>query len=193
MKLRLNLATSPEPNNRPFLALAAATGTVGFLALIVLSIFAHAAWQSNRDMRADISQLTSEIQADRQKQQELATYFAGPATKRVMDRAAFLNSLIDERSFPWTKIFMDLEQTLPPGVRIVSIAPKLSEGRAQLQLEVGASSDAAKIQFLEAIEKSKIFSGMEVRQERRIDITPSAAADSPDKVVLELSVWYSTI
>ena len=64
-----------------------------------------------------------------------------PAAKQVIDRSAFLNSLIDERSFPWTKIFMDLEKTLPPGVRVVSISPRLVNGRAEVALEVGVASD----------------------------------------------------
>ena len=82
---------------------------------------------------------------------------------------------------------MDLEKTLPAGVRVVSISPKLVNGRAQVQLEVGAANDDGKIQFLEAIEKSKVFSGMEVTQERRSD-----QVGSTDKIMLDLSVWYST-
>jgi hypothetical protein len=104
----------------------------------------------------------------------------------VLDRAAFLNSLIGERSFPWTKIFMDLEQTLPAGVRIVKISPRLVSGRAEVELEVGAASDEGKIQFLEAIEKSKVFSGLQVKQERHID-----QSGSSDRVMFTLSVWYT--
>ena len=85
-------------------------------------------------------------------------YFQTPAARQVMDRSAFLNSLIDERSFPWTKIFMDLEKTLPPGVRVVSISPHLVNGRAEVALQVGVASDESEIQFLQAIEKSPVFS-----------------------------------
>jgi Tfp pilus assembly protein PilN len=187
MKFRLNLSTTPQRNNRPFLAGAALLGTLGLIALAVLSLSAYKSWQANRAMRADIAHWQQEILADRQRQQNLEMYFQSPTAQRILDRAGFLNSLIDERSFPWTKIFMDLERTLPPGVRVVSISPKLVNGRAQVQLEVGAASDDGKIQFLEAIEKSKVFSGMQVTQERRTD-----TAGSTDKVMLDLSVWYST-
>jgi hypothetical protein len=60
-------------------------------------------------------------------------------------------------------------------------------GRAEVTLEVGATDDEGKIQFLQAIEKSKMFSGMVVTSERRSD-QPAA----PDKIVLNLTVWYST-
>lgn len=190
MKLRLNLSSSPQENNRPFLAGAALIGTLGLLALLVLAAAAYHSWQSNRALRADTARWQQQVQDYRQKQAQLDSYFRSQGAQRVLDRSAFLNSLIDARSFPWTKIFMDLEQTLPPGVRVVSISPKLMNGRAQLQLEVGASSDDSKIQFLQAIEKSKVFSGMQVQEERHADEQPGAAAS--DRVILNLSVWYST-
>ena len=130
MKLRLNLSTTPQENNRPFLAGAILLGTVGLLALLILSRAAYSSWQSNRQLRAEISHWQEEIRTNHVKQQDLAQYFQTPAAREVIDRSVFLNSLIDERSFPWTKIFMDLEKTLPPGVRIVSISPHLVNGRA---------------------------------------------------------------
>jgi hypothetical protein len=187
MRLQLNLATAPQPNNRPFLAFSAVLGTVGILALAVLSFAAFNSWHANRELHADMSRWEASIRTDQQRQRDLATDFRGQAAQQVLERSAFLNSLIDERSFPWTKIFMDLEETLPPGVRVVSISPRLVNGRAEVTLEVGATNDEGKIQFLQAIEKSKMFSGMVVTSERRSD-----APTSPDKIVLNLTVWYST-
>jgi hypothetical protein len=188
MKFQLNLATAPQANNRPFLAGAAIAGTLGILALILLSHAAFVSWNASRELRQDIARWETQIQTDRQNQQELAAYFRTPAAAKVLDRSAFLNSLIDERSFPWTKIFMDLERSLPPGVRIVSISPRLENGRAEVTLEVGATTDFGKIRFLEDMEKSTVFSGMVVKDERRID-QPA----TPDKIVLNLTVWYTTI
>jgi hypothetical protein len=186
MKLHLNLTTAPQPNKRPFLAGAAAAGTVGVLALLLLSHAAYRSWQSSRELRSEISDLQDTIRHDEERQQQLQAYFRGPAAKQILDRSDFLNSLIDERSFPWTKIFMDLEETLPSGVRVVSIAPRLVNGRAEVTLKVGALTDESKIQFLEAIEKSKTFSGMIVKDEHHSD-RPGA-----DRITLELTVWYST-
>ena len=186
MKLRLNLSSAPQENNRPFLLAAAVAGTLSLLALAILAHAAVRSWQANRSLRADTAHWEQEIRANRQRQQALKIYFQSPPARRVLDRAAFLNSLIGERSFPWTKIFMDLEQTLPAGVRIVKISPRLVSGRAEVELEVGAASDEGKIQFLEAIEKSKVFSNLQVKQERRVD-----QPESPDRLMLTLSVWYT--
>lgn len=189
MKLRLNLSTTPQENRRPFLAGALVIGTIGLIALLILSHAAYTSWQSNRDLRADISRWQDEIQANRARQQELAQYFQAPAARQVMDRSAFLNSLIDERSFPWTKIFMDLENTLPPGVRVISISPHLINGRAQVSLQVGVMSDQSEIQFLEAIEKSPVFSRIEVTQVRPVTQQQFGVSD---KITLSLTVWYNT-
>jgi len=188
MRLQLNLATAPQANNRPFVVYSALIGTLGVLALVLLSFAAYRSWHANRELRTDMARWEDSIRRDQQRQRELAAEFRAPAAQQVLERSAFLNSLIDERSFPWTKIFMDLEDTLPPGVRVVSISPRLVNGRAEVTLEVGATDDEGKIQFLQAIEKSKMFSGMVITSERRSD-QPSI----PDKIVLNLTVWYSTI
>jgi hypothetical protein len=188
MKLHLNLSTSPRENNRPFLAGSLLVGTFGALAFVLFFHAAYVSWRSNRDLRGDISRAESAIRTSRQKQTELEAYFRTPQAVQVLDRASFLNSLIGQRSFPWTKIFMDLEKTLPPGVRVVNIAPKLSNGRAQVSITIGAATDEGKIKFLEALEQSKVFSEIQVKGERHTD-----TGGALDKVVLDLTAWYATI
>jgi hypothetical protein len=70
----------------------------------------------------------------------------------------------------------------------MSIIPQLMNGRAEVSLTVGALTDESKIQFLQAIEKSRVFSGMVVKDEKRSD-RPA----EQDPIVLNLTVWYSTI
>lgn len=185
MKLHLNLATAPEPNKRPFLAGAAVLGTIAVIALALLSLAAYHSWQSSRELRAEIAGRQEEIRRAQDRQRELQAYFRSPGAQQVLERSAFLNSLIDERSFPWTKVFMDLENTIPPGVRVVSITPRLVNGHAELTLEVGAINDESKIHFLETMEQSKIFTDMVVKDERRSEQSATA-----DKIMLNLTVWY---
>lgn len=187
MKLRLNLSTTPQENNRPFLAGAALVGALGVLALLILSHAAYRSWQSNRMLRSDLVRLQDQIQVSQREQQDLAVFFRSAGAQQVLDRSSFLNSLIGQRSFPWTKVFVDLEHTLPPGVRVVSISPRLVNGRAQVAMEVGAASEESEIQFLQAMEKSRVFSGMQVLQERRGEAQTQAA--QVDKIVLSLTVW----
>ncbi len=187
MKLRLNLATRPQANNRPFVAGAVLAGVLAFVALLLLCHSAYTSWVARRDLRAEMARWESQIRVDQARHEELEGYFRGATAQNVIDRSAFLNSLIAERSFPWTQILTDLGQSLPPGVRVISISPHLDNGRAQVTLQVGAASDEGKLQFLDAIEKSRTFSGLVVKSEHHPD-----QPLSPDKVILDLTVWYAT-
>lgn len=187
MKVRLNLSTAPQENRRPFVAAAVLIGVIGAIALAALSWSAYGSWSSNRAVRAQISSLEDQIRRSTAEQARLAVYFRTSQARDIMDRANFLNSLIDERSFPWTDIFQSLEQTLPDGVRVVSISPKLVNGRAELKLTVGAANDQQKVRFLKAMETSKSFSNLEITSERH-----PPQADALDQVVLELEVVYQT-
>jgi Tfp pilus assembly protein PilN len=187
VKVRLNLSTAPQENRRPFVAASAVLGLVGALALILLSHAAYESWQSVRTERSQISAVEDKIRDSAREQARLATYFQGASPRDVMDRANFLNSLIGERSFPWTRIFESLEETLPDGVRVVSISPKLVNGRAEVRLSIGAANDAQKIKFLQALEKSKDFADLEIVSEKRTE-----KADALDQIVLELKVTYET-
>jgi Tfp pilus assembly protein PilN len=185
MRLRLNLSTTPQENNRPFIAGAAVIGGLGLIGLLLLSHTAYDSWQSNRDLRAETARWEEQIRIDTQRQQQLEAYFKTASARQVMDRSAFLNALIDERSFPWSKIFTDLEHTIPPGVRVVSLTPKLVNGQAEITMQVGVTSSETEIEFLQAMEKSAAFSGVTVNQVR-----PITLPNAPDKIVLNLTVRY---
>jgi len=188
MKVRLNLSTTPQENRRPFLAASVLIAVVGVAALVLLSRAAYSSWQANRQVRSTIAGLQSRIRRSAVEQSQLATYFHTPQAREIMDRANFLNSLIDQRSFPWTDIFASLERTLPDGVRVVSISPKLVNGRAQLALTIGAVNDQQKISFLKAMESSKSFANLQILAEKH-----DSKADSLDQVLIELSVEYQAI
>jgi hypothetical protein len=89
MKLRLNLATKPLENKRPFLAAAGTLGAVGILLLLLLSHGAYKSWRANRDLRADISHWENEIAIYKQRQALLQNYFRSPEAQQILDSAAF--------------------------------------------------------------------------------------------------------
>lgn len=186
MKVRLNLATAPLENNRRFLL---GTSLVGIFALVLFVLLARQAyrdWRESSEIRAEMAELQGQMRELRDARAEMERAFKRPEAKRTVERAAFLNGMIEQRSFPWTRIFMDLERLLPEGVRVVSIAPQMKDGRVEVKLVVGATSDDAKLDFLKTLEESKEFTGMQVLSETR----PSRP-DVTDKVVLELVTWYS--
>lgn len=186
MKVRLNLATSPLENNRRFLLGAGALGTLALALLVMLSVHTVRVWRENREIRGEISRLENEMRDLRRDRKELETFFKEPGTKQVMDRAALLNGLIEQRSFPWTRIFMDLERLLPEGVRVVSISPHMREGRVEVRLMVGATSDELKNKFIRTLEESKEFREVQLLGESRPE------RGDTDRLLLNLVAWYSS-
>jgi type IV pilus assembly protein PilN len=186
MRVRLNLATKAQETHRRFMLVAGAVGMVAGLFFLALGWHVYSMRNLDARLRAQseaTSQKIAELQAERA---DLERFFNQPENARLHDRAAFLNSLIDGRSFNWTQMFMDLERIMPGGVRVVSIEPRQVKGRVEVKLTVGASNDEAKLKFLRALEESKQFSGIELGSEH----APKSGTAGDQKVV-ELTTIYS--
>jgi type IV pilus assembly protein PilN len=188
MRVRLNLATKPLDTHRPFIAAAGLAGLVGSLAFVLLGWHVYAARKAEAVRRTRTAQNQAELTALLRRRAELEKYFSQPDVAKLSDRAAFFNSIIDQSSFNWTQMFMDLERVLPNGVRVVSIQPQLVAGNMEVKLVVAATSDDAKLKFLRTLEASKVF--------RRVVLTSERApteANAGDQTLLELQVIYSRI
>ncbi len=84
---------------------------------------------------------------------------------KLNERAIFIKSVIEARSINWTQMFMDLEHTLPPGVHVVRIEPKLEKGIVSVKFVVGAVNQESELKLLKAFEESKSFSHVELTSE----------------------------
>jgi Tfp pilus assembly protein PilN len=173
-------------NDHRFVFGAVVVGTVAILALFGLSWRAYNVRRADETRRAEIAEIQDEVNRLSQQRADLEAFFSTPSVMEVRDRSAFLNSLIQERSFPWTRIFMDFENLLPEGVRVVSIGPRLAGGHVELHMSVGATNDDAKLKFIRALEKSKTFTHIQLLAETR----PLQSGDT-DHVYLELIAWYA--
>lgn len=188
MKVRLNLATSPLASNRPFIVFSSAIGSVALIAMAFLSWNVYSVRRANTAIRAEQTRTESDMQALRRRRTDLETFFNRPETIQRRELSAFLNGLIAQRAFPWTQIFMDLERSLPEGVRIVSIEPRLASDHLELKLTIGARTDEGKLKFLRSLEDSRSFSDIEVLGEAR-----RGRPGDEDQVVMALNARYSDI
>src|SRR5437762_7652718 len=91
------------------------------------------------------------------QRKELERYFSQKDIANMHDRADFINTILDARSFNWTLMFMDLEHILTTGVCVVSIEPKQDGGHEELKLNMGAISDEAELKFERALEEKKAY------------------------------------
>lgn len=144
---------------------------------------------STSQRRAEVERLRADIARLRAQRDDLERFFTDPATRLVTEQAAFLNGIIDERSFPWTQFFLDLEHRLPAGVRILSLFPSLSEDHVRVKMRIGAVSDKSKLDFLKSIEQAPEFSALQLLSEGR----PGRSNEDGDVVQLDLEADYRVV
>lgn len=185
MKIRLNVATQPIEVHRRFLAGAGLAGFAAVVTLLLLGMHVYKVHSANAKFRAEMNQIQAEMQGLLRQQSDIEQFFGRPENSKLSGRAQFLNAMIDERSFNWTKMFMDLEKMLPEGVHVVTIAPALKGGRAEVKLVVGASSNESKLKFLRALESSNDFKHVQVLSERS-----PVKAEGTDKILVDLTASY---
>jgi len=187
LKVRLNLATKPLESHRRFLAGSGLAAGVAAILLVYLSWHVYSVRSAAANIRIRTEAIHQQLAKYESQGQELQRFFNQKEIASLHDRAAFLNGIIDARSFNWTKMFMDLEQILPAGVHVMSIQPTQLAGHAELKLIFGATSDDAKLKFFHALEQSKEFS--DVKEER--EYTPTSNNNSVvDQRVVQLTTSY---
>jgi type IV pilus assembly protein PilN len=186
MRIQLNLATKPLETHRRFLVVAGLVGGAAGILFLSLGGHVYRVRKADAELRARTEQTRLEMSKLELERKDLEQFFSQSVNSKLSDRAAFLNTVIDARSFNWTQMFMDLERILPGGVRVVSIEPRQEKGRVEVKLTVGSTSDEAKLKFLRALEESKMFTHVELSSEH----VPAQAAGG-DRAIVELTVVYS--
>ena len=157
MSAPLNLARRPFRNERlPTLvlavscvALAAATGRHVMVARDLLPGRA-------RDVESQVMALEKETAALRTESSQLLQFEASPEALKEWVAVA---GLVERRAFSWTGLLGALEGALPPGVKLVSIAPETMAGRTELSLTaVGRRTEDA-LALLQSLQAHEDFDG----------------------------------
>ena len=182
MNVRLNLATKPLESHRRFLAGSGLLAALGGLIFLALGWHVYSTLRAQDALRRKEEANNVRAAQLQSRRRELDDYFSKPEITKLKERAGFVNGIIDERSFDWTQMFMDLEKITPVGVHVVSIQPQLDKGHMFVRLSVAATTDEAKLKFLRAMENSPAFTDVKL-----LSIHP--APNSTDQA-LELNAIY---
>jgi len=163
---------------------------VGFPALVlfaVLCVRVAREREATSERRDEVARIQKEMAGYRTQRRDLEEFFSDSGTRLVTQRAAFLNNIIDERSFPWTQFFLDLEHRLPGGVRILTLTPSLAGDHVQVKMTVGALNDKSKLEFLKGLETAPEFSSIELVSETR------GHGEDRDVVEMDLTAYYRPV
>ncbi|MBZ5528283.1 MAG: PilN domain-containing protein [Acidobacteriia bacterium] len=185
MRTNLNLATKPLETHRRFLAATGFVGAVAALAFLFLGWHMLGVRRTNEETREKLAEVLRQKDQLVAEREELIRFFRQPENASLHDRAEYLNSLIDARSFDWTQMFMDLERVLPGGVRVTQIAPHLERGRVNVKLAVVAVGEESKLKFIRSLEASREFSGVQLLSEQAAEKSAGG-----DQMNVQLTVFY---
>ena len=123
MRINLNLAKAPFRNRSLFWLAVTAGYLVAFTALALVLARAGEVGASTEELRIKAGEQREEIAALESRIEEIRTERSAavftPADRQALDDA---RALINEKSFSWTKLFNDLQQHVPGGARLTSIA-----------------------------------------------------------------------
>jgi Tfp pilus assembly protein PilN len=123
--------------------------------------------QSDSALATQATADSSKAAAMRQAAAKLRASVDARQVALVSVEAKKANDLIDRRTFSWTDLLNQFEQTLPADVRITTVRPRVKEDRTVLLAvtAVGRSVDDVN-QFVENLEDTKSFAHLLVRDER---------------------------
>ena len=187
MRLNINLATKPYLDVRRVLM------QWGSLVLLLALCTAGLVWKAvvNRreasEVNAKIAVLKTEIATlDRQHEQAQALLRL-PQNVPVLNTSRFLNDLIVRKSFSWTRVFMQLEQIMPPRLHVVSILPELQQATntVEVHLTVAGTSRDAAVELVKRLEQSPNF-----REARIVEESSIQSDSSADTVQFHLTAVY---
>jgi len=140
MRVDINLATRPYEDAGQFWAKwGLGVGLLGLLTLVLVSFAVHGWVKAGQDRHA-IQRLEDQIAERDAERAKAQAYLELDMNRSTRDQSQFLNSLIQRKSFSWTRVFEDLERVMPPGLHVVSLKPELNDAN-QLELELKVAGD----------------------------------------------------
>ncbi len=157
MSAPLNLAKRPFRNERlPTLVLVVASVALAAATVRHVLLARDLLPGRARDVESQVAKLEKEIAELRAESSQLLQLEASPGALREW---AAIASLVDLRAFSWTGLLGALESAMPPGVKLVSIAPQSKAGRTELALRaVGRRSEDALL-LLQSLQAHEGFEG----------------------------------
>ena len=152
----LNLASNPFRNRTLPWTVAAIVACVSVLALV----FTVSQFRQTRDranlVERDVRGLRTE-EASLRAKATAVTQSLTPEQLRTLEAA---HSIIDRRNFSWSRLFADLEASLPQGVRVqrIAVGDVAHSGGAELELAVVARNATDITGMLGTMAQGRIFS-----------------------------------
>lgn len=178
MTIRTNLATRPFYNERAMqVAVGAAVAAVVVFSLFNLVQFGRLS-ASERTLGAHAVEAEREATRLRAEAARLRTRLDPKELTSVAEAAREANGIIDQRAFSWTRLFGQLEATLPPEVRVKAVQPRLEKGAFAVAVVAQGRKAEDLAAFMEALEATGVFKEVKLVEQSMKDTLLEAVIDS---------------
>jgi len=158
MKIPVNLASQPFRRDRAMLVASVAVCVLLAFVLAGLLSLARSDRVRMADVRADIARLNSQIAGVQAEQRKLTTVMRKPENAEVFETSVFINALLMRKGISWTRIFADLEKTIPYNMKVVQIHPLVnSQNQILLDIVVASREQTAVFDLYKALVSSPLF------------------------------------
>jgi type IV pilus assembly protein PilN len=158
MKIPINLASQPFRRDRAIMVSLGAVAAVLTVSLAMLTYLAQEDRRQLAGLRHEIAALNASLRVASSGAQRLEGVLHEPQNATVLERSVFINDLIYHKSVSWSRLFADLEKTVPYNVRVMTLHPTVnSRNEVMLDMTVGAEKPEALDALLRAFEGSPIF------------------------------------
>ncbi len=156
-RLEINLASRPFKNLRSYYTV------FGTVFLILFGITTVNLWmylssgtelsQTNKQIasvKKEIRRMKKEMKGDKRKLQNMNL-------THLNREITFVNGLLRERYFSWTRLLNRLEDKIPRSVMLKSISPNVEKDQIRLTLECVSRNPSAVVDFIKNLEESKYY------------------------------------
>lgn len=185
MRININLASRPYQDEGRFYQLWGAALIMTILVTAFICTMAARHHVNSRQEWANARVAEAKLEDLRKIETQARQILAEPQNRGTRDRSQFLNVAILRKSFSWTRLMEDMEKVMPPGLRVVSIAPVIDQhNHFTLKVEVQGEKRESAIELLRNMEKSQHFRDSELVTETRTD---SKSVDSGVKSEIRTS------
>ena len=184
-----NLASKPFINLRPVNRVTAVVWTVAAVLTLVNAVLYWTAVFGLEDKREQIELVAAAKVEARERIADTEARMRELDLRQQNLEAEFLNDRIHERDFPWSRLFEDLADVLPTGVRLHSLRPdtfvRRSAGDRGGRVAISVNGAARSTEDLLAL-LDNLFSSTSFRRPR----LPGERRNSDGTIDFTLSVSY---
>lgn len=109
-------------------------------------------------MHREIGRLNRQIHDVSTEQTRLDGIMRQPQNASVLEWSVLINTLIYQKAISWSRLFSDLEKTLPYDVKVVAIHPQVDTlNHVKLDMTLGSDKPSSLFQSVKALEDSAAF------------------------------------